>query len=50
MTEGMWAAAGIRMPRLSGKERDHLAVLRVAVLAADPAEPKVLVRRDDIAA
>ena len=44
----MWAAAGIRMPQLSVKERDHLAVLRVAVLAADPAEAKVPVRRVDV--
>ena len=48
VTEGIWAAAGIRMPQLSAKERDHLAVLRVAVLAADPAEPKVPVRRVDV--
>lgn len=48
MADGMWAAAGLRMPQLSAKERDHLAVLRVAVLAADPAESKVPVRRVDV--
>jgi hypothetical protein len=48
MTDVIWAAAGIRMPRLTAKEREYLTMLRVTALAADPTEVKLLVRRADV--
>jgi hypothetical protein len=50
MTEGIWAASGIRLPELSKLDRERLAVLRVTVVAADPAAEKVLARRADLLA
>ena len=48
MNDAIWSAAGIRIPRLTAKERDHLAVLRVTALAAEPTEVKLLARRVDV--
>jgi hypothetical protein len=49
MADGIWAAAGIRVPALSAKERDHLALLRVSLLATKPTEEKLCARRADVA-
>ena len=36
------------MPKLTAREREHLAVSRVTALATDPTEAKLLARRRDV--
>ena len=48
MADGVWAASGIHLPELSRQERERLAVLRVAALAANPTADNLHVRRLDL--
>jgi hypothetical protein len=48
MADRIWAASGTHLPKLSNPERDHLAMLRVTVLGADPTTEKLYVRRLDL--